>query len=96
MILFNAEYAFIDKEKFFGYILSEHHLEGKHKARVFNSVAGITAENGATLIDAITEAILMHDAVFEKQLTFGGYLASGFSLPGKGEGGSYSYSLDFS
>lgn len=66
MILFNAEYAFIDKEKIFGYILSEDHLEGKHKARVFNSVAGITAENGATLIDAITEAILMHDAVFEK------------------------------
>jgi len=71
MKLPNAENAFIANEKIYGYCLSEEHIEGRHKANVFRSVLGMTADDGAELISAILAAILTNEAVFEKTINFG-------------------------
>jgi hypothetical protein len=46
MKLPNAEKAFIDIEKLSGYCLNPNHDQGKHKARLFSSISGLT-ENDA-------------------------------------------------
>jgi hypothetical protein len=43
-------------DKLTSYVLNPHHREGKHKARVFQSVLGITLENQEVLRRAILQA----------------------------------------
>lgn len=64
MLLPFAEKAYIDDRKLTGYCLSETHITGKHKALVFKSALGITAENYLDLKDAIQNAVLMSDAEY--------------------------------
>ena len=64
MLLPFAEKVHIDDQKLAGYCLSETHVTGKHKALVFKSALGITAENYLVLKDAIQNAVLMNDAEY--------------------------------
>jgi hypothetical protein len=53
MKLPNGEFAIIPMEKLTGYCLDPNHSSGKHKARVFASVLGITVENADDLRELI-------------------------------------------
>lgn len=54
MRLPNAEMAYIDDRKLIGYCLSETHTIGKHKARVFSAVLGITARMNRVICIRLT------------------------------------------
>ena len=53
MNLPNGDRTIIPIEKLLGYCLNSEHSKGKHKARVFKSVLGITADNVDELIRLI-------------------------------------------
>jgi hypothetical protein len=57
MKLPNAARAEIDPAKLEEYCLSFDHPRGKHKARVFRSVLGLTTENAAELEVRVREAL---------------------------------------
>jgi hypothetical protein len=62
MILPNGENAFVDIAKIEGYCLNLAHPEGRHKARVFQSVLGLTVNDAEWLRDAMISAALTHPA----------------------------------
>ena len=62
MIIPNAEYAFIDIRKLRDYTLDPQHRVGRHKARLFNSLLGITQEDVEVLRNILLEAVRTHEA----------------------------------
>ncbi len=56
MNLPNGDNAVVDIEKLRDYCLNPNHLRGRHKARVFASAIGLTAENADELRYAILHA----------------------------------------
>jgi hypothetical protein len=71
MLLPFAERAYADESKFLGYCLNTEHPYGKHKARVFKSALGITADNWEVLHDAVLTAVLINDAVHAGRNSYG-------------------------
>ncbi len=71
MRLPNAENAFIPDDKLYGYCLSEEHPYGKHKAFLFKTLLEISYENAEVLRNAILEAVLVHEAIHTKTISFG-------------------------
>ena len=63
MKLPNAEQAVVDVEKLTDYCLSSDHPRGKHKARVFQSACGLTAEHAELVRAQLREAAEVGDAV---------------------------------
>jgi len=63
MKLPNGEAAIVEMEKIRDYCLSLHHSRGRHKARVFLSVLGMTAADSRELRGALTYAALKGDAI---------------------------------
>ncbi len=63
MKLPGAALAIVDIEKLRDYCLSESHPRGKHKARVFESALGLTANDATELREAILSAILTEEAI---------------------------------
>ena len=57
MKLPNADSAIIDIRKLRDYCLSNSHVEGRHKARVFSARLGMTAADSGALKAAILEGI---------------------------------------
>ncbi len=62
MKLPNAEKAFVDIEKLSGYCLDSTHKRGKHKARLFSSILGLTSDNSEELRETLLEAARNYDA----------------------------------
>jgi hypothetical protein len=58
----NPERAVADLSKLLGYSLNASHFRGRHKARVFGSVLGITAQDAHALREAILQAAIIGDA----------------------------------
>ena len=58
MRLPNADRAIVEIEKLRDYCLSSSHPRGRHKARVFVTALGITADNAEELRQAILAAII--------------------------------------
>jgi hypothetical protein len=56
MKLPNGDQAIIDVRKIEEYCLGTEHDDGKHKARLFREILGITVENSWLLLDALKEA----------------------------------------
>jgi hypothetical protein len=56
MKLPNAERAYVDTRKLLDYCLSPEHPRGRHKARVFRSVLGLSIANAEDLRDALLAA----------------------------------------
>ena len=54
--------AIVDRGKLIGYCLNAEHPRGKHKARVFASVLGFTAENADKLRAALLAGAATADA----------------------------------
>jgi hypothetical protein len=71
MLLPNFEIAIIDVDKLVGYCLNSEHFVGKHKARVFKSALGITADTYFVLEFAIRDAISQYDAIFTNESNYG-------------------------
>lgn len=63
MRLPNAERAVVDVAKLRDYCLSLHHPRGRHKARVFGTAIGITADSADMLRIALLNAALHCEAV---------------------------------
>ena len=63
MKLPNADNAVIDLKKLKGYCLNLEHPRGKHKARVFRSLLGITQDDAETLRRKILEGILRNNCL---------------------------------
>ncbi|WP_254174154.1 DUF6883 domain-containing protein [Planktothrix pseudagardhii] len=58
MKLPNGNQAEISLQKLVGYCLNQEHSSGKHKARVFASVLGITTNNAEVLRELIQKAAI--------------------------------------
>ncbi len=71
MRLPNFKSAIIAKEKLTEYCLNENHSVGKHKARVFKSVLGITIENVEYLIAIIYNGIANNQAIEKESDEYG-------------------------
>ena len=56
MIIPNAERAVVDVRKLRDYCLNSTHDEGKHKARLFESMLGMTASDAEELRRIITRS----------------------------------------
>lgn len=80
MQLPNATEAFIDDRKLLEYCLDFEHEEGKHKARVFASALGITAEIFYVLKEAIQVAALSEEVVFLRKLSSGNLYQLDFEM----------------
>lgn len=62
MKLPSGDRAIVDIEKLIDYCVNREHPRGKHKARVFESALGITAENVDELRTALLAAAAMEEA----------------------------------
>ena len=63
MVLPNADRAFIDLRKLRDYCLNADHPRGRHKARLFRSVLGLTEEDAELLRQALLAEVLESTAV---------------------------------
>ena len=71
MKLPNGDRAESPLQKLIGYSLNPEHPSGKHKARVFASVLGITIENADTLRELIQTAAVEGEVVQQDTTPFG-------------------------
>jgi hypothetical protein len=71
MKLPNPKMTLIDESKVTAYSLSFSHDEGKHKARVFKSVLGITLHNLEEIKMALLEAVKNYEAIPTKANSYG-------------------------
>lgn len=67
----NAEKAIVDIRKLRDYCLNPEHDDGKHKARLFLSILGMTADNAEELRQILLEVIQSHEARLGRQDEFG-------------------------
>jgi hypothetical protein len=84
MKLPNAEQAFVDVRKLRDYCFSTDHPRGQHKARVFKSVLGWTADQAKDVRTRLLEAVLREDAGFLGADDYGQRYALDFSIQGVG------------
>ena len=71
MLIPNAEDAVVDIRKLRDYCLNLEHDDGKHKARLFSSILGITAENAEELRQILLEVIKVQEAQLGRRDEFG-------------------------
>src|SRR5574341_1763457 len=85
MKLPNAERAVLEIEKLRDYCLSVNHPRGRHKARVFATALGITADDAEELKQAILYAILVEEAKLTERDEYGQRYVVDFTMkrPGK-------------
>ena len=74
--------AIIDERKILDYSLSEVHDDGKHKARLFRELLGITLDNAELLRDALREAAATGEAASGKRDDYGQRYLIDFALQG--------------
>lgn len=71
MLIPHAENAVVDIRKLRDYCLNIEHDDGKHKARLFLSVLGMTATNAEELRQILLEVIKTHEVQLGRQDVFG-------------------------
>jgi hypothetical protein len=71
MLIPNGENAVVDIRKLRDYCLNLDHDEGKHKARLFSSIIGMTAENAEDLRQILLEVVKTHQAKLGRRDDFG-------------------------
>jgi hypothetical protein len=71
MIIPNAENAVVDIRKLRDYCLNPEHDDGKHKARLFSSILGMTPDNAEELRQILVEVIQTHEAQLGRRDGFG-------------------------
>jgi hypothetical protein len=76
----NGDNAFLDPLKLTGYVLDPAHRTGRHKARVFAAVLGITSADAPALASALLRAASVEDASLERADAHGAHYAIEFIL----------------
>jgi hypothetical protein len=71
MLIPNAENAIVDIRKLRDYCLNPEHENGKHKARLFASILGMTADDAEELRQILREVVQTEDARLGRQDEFG-------------------------
>ena len=71
MLIPNAENAVIDIRKLRDYCLNLEHNDGKHKARLFSAILGLTADNAEELRQILFEVVKTYEAQLGRQDNFG-------------------------
>lgn len=71
MLIPNAENAIVDLHKLRDYCLNTKHEDGKHKARLFSSILGMTADNAEELRQILLEIVQTQAARLGRQDEFG-------------------------
>lgn len=67
----NADHAIIDIEKLRYYCLNLDHPRGKHKARFFEAMLGLTANDAEELRQTLLNIVRTHEAVMVDQDKYG-------------------------
>jgi len=80
MLIPNAENVVVDIRKLHNYCLNPQHDNGKHKARLFLSILGMTDENAEELRQIILEVVKTHEAVLGRRDEFGQRYTIDFTL----------------
>ena len=81
MKLPNGDQAEIPLQKLIGYCLNLEHPSGKHKARVFVSVLGITTDNAEQLQELIKIAAVEGEVVQQNTTSFGQQFKVNWIIP---------------
>jgi len=76
----NPDRAVVDIEKLTEYALNPTHPSGRHKARVFASALGLTAQDSEFLRDVLLEKALSEDAFEEPITDYGSRFVIDFEL----------------
>ena len=71
MKLRNGHHAVVPMEKLLSYCLNPEHPSGKHKAKVFASALGITAQNAEILRELIKRAAVAGEVIQQADTSFG-------------------------
>ncbi len=71
MFIPNAASAVVDIRKLRDYCLNLNHDNGKHKARLFSSILGMTADDAEYLRQILLEVVITHEAQLHRQDEFG-------------------------
>jgi hypothetical protein len=79
----NAENAIVDIRKLRDYCLNPEHDEGKHKARLFLSILGMTAEDVEDLRSILLEVVKTHEAKLGRRDEFGQRYTLDFIIEGQ-------------
>ncbi len=67
----NAENAVVDIRKLRNHCLNLEHDDGKHKARLFSSILGMTADNAEELRQILLEVVKVQEAQLGRRDEFG-------------------------
>jgi hypothetical protein len=70
MLIPNAEKAVVDIRKLCDYCLNPEHDDGKHKARLFSLILGLTADHAEELRQILLEVIQSHETRLGRQDEF--------------------------
>ncbi|MDZ8110609.1 MAG: hypothetical protein RM338_34115 [Nostoc sp. DedQUE12a] len=79
-LLPNAENAVVDIRKLRDYCLNPEHDEGKHKARLFSSILGMTADNAEELRQILLKVVKTHEVRLGRGDEFGQRYTLDFTL----------------
>ena len=79
MLIPNAENAVVDIRKLRNYCLNPEHDAGKHKARLFLSILGMTADNAEELRQSLLK-VVKKEARLERRDEFGQRYILDFTL----------------
>jgi len=85
VIIPNAEHAFIDIRKLRDYTLDTQHRVGRHKARLFASIFGMTKADAEGLRDILLEVVLTYEAEMSGQDVHGQRYALDFVMDWQGQ-----------
>ena len=81
----NSENAFIDRHKLQDYALDPNHRVGKHKARLFATLLGMTLDDAEALRDILYQVVITHEAVVGRKDEFGQRYQIDFKLEWQGK-----------
>ncbi|XWK88853.1 MAG: hypothetical protein U7127_01965 [Phormidium sp.] len=79
-LLPHADKAVVDIRKLRDYCLNLDHDEGKHKARLFSSILGMTADNAEDLREILLEVVKTQEARVGRRDEFGQRYTVDFTL----------------
>ena len=82
MYLPNGERAIVPIEKLRDYCLNESHIEGKHKAKVFASALGFTADDSEKLRRVLLDAAKTQEVEFGEKNEYGQRYVLDFTIFG--------------
>ncbi|MCY7323660.1 MAG: hypothetical protein LH660_18105 [Phormidesmis sp. CAN_BIN36] len=71
MLIPNSKNAIVDIRKLRDYCLNLEHDDGKHKARLFSSILGMTADNAEELRQMLLEIVKVQEAQLGRRDEFG-------------------------